>query len=178
MKTICIGLLFLGFANLSFSQADKEIVEVQLASVVISSPSNPSSLNYLNAVYSEDIPEEAVILENIAARFKITESPVFDSQFEAYEVIFKDVSTNGGQIVITYNNDGQILKSVERYNDVVLPAAVRNAVYKEYPGWMIDSDKYLVTYYHKEDAKKAYKLKIKKEDNKKVIKVSINGDIL
>ncbi|HLV15448.1 MAG TPA: hypothetical protein VKY41_09725 [Xanthomarina sp.] len=177
MKILCIGLLFLGFANLSFSQADKEVVEVQLASVVITAPANLSSQNYLNAVYDKNAPEEAKILENIAARFKIIESPVYDNQFDAYDVIFKDESSNDGRILVTYNSEGHLIKSFEKFHDVALPPAVRNAVYNEYPGWTIASDTYLVTYHHDKETQKAFKLKIEKDGKKKVIKVDLNGDI-
>ncbi|TYA59147.1 hypothetical protein [Formosa maritima] len=174
MKTVFFGLLFLGFANLSFSQSNQEIEEVKLADVVIS----PLNLSYLNAVQEKNTPESVRHLENKAARFDITESPVFDNQFEAYEVIFKEASKNGGQIIATYNSEGKILKSFEKFNDVTLPPSVRNAVYKEYPGWTIHSDTYLVSYYINKDTKKVYKLKIKKDDEKKTLKIDVDGKLI
>jgi len=149
MKTVFLGLLFLGIANLSFSQSSNEIEEVQLADVVIS----PLNLSYLNAVHDVNTPEVVKQLEKKVAKFDVTESPVFDKQFEAYEVIFKDASSNSGSIIATYNSEGKILKSFEKFNDVTLPPAVRKAIYKEYPGWTIHSDTYLVSYYFNEDIK-------------------------
>ena len=174
MKTVFLGLLFLGFANLSFSQSSNEIEEVQLADVVIS----PLNLSYLNAVHDVNTPEVVKQLEKKVAKFDVTESPVFDKQFEAYEVIFKDASSNSGSIIATYNSEGKILKSFEKFNDVTLPPAVRKAIYKEYPGWTIHSDTYLVSYYLNEDIKKVYKLKIKKDNEKKTLKVGIDGKLI
>lgn len=174
MKTVIFGLLFLGLANLSFSQSSNEIEEVQLADVVIS----PLNLSYLNAVHDENTPKVVKQLESKVAKFDITESPVFDKQFEAYEVIFKDATNNSGRIIATYNSEGKILKSFEKFNDVTLPSAVRNAIYKEYPGWIIHSDTYLVSYYLNEDIKKVYKLKIKKDDEKKTLKIDVDGKLI
>lgn len=174
MKTVIFGLLFLGFASLSFSQSNQEIEEVKLADVVIS----PLNLSYLNAVHDKNTPESVKYLENKVARFDITESPVFDNQFEAYEVIFKEASSKGGKIIATYNSEGKILKSFEKFNDVTLPPSVRNAVYKEYPGWTIHSDTYLVSYYMNSNIKKVYKLKIKKNDEKKTLKIDVDGRLI
>lgn len=171
MKKVLLGLLFVGFANLSFSQSARE---VKLAAVDIT----PLNLNYLNAVQDKNTPKAVEHLENEAARFDITESPVFDKQFDAYEVVFKTVSSKDSRIIATYDSNGKIIKSFERFNDVALPPSVRNAVSLKYPGWTILSDTYLVSYYKNRDIKKVYKLKITNKNEKKTLKIDINGELI
>ena len=174
MKTLLVGLLFVGFTSLAFAQSNGEVQEVKLAAVVIS----PLNVSYLNNVQDKSTPEVVRQLENKAARFDITESPVFDKNFEAYEVIFKESSTKEGLIVATYDNEGKILKSYEKFNNVTLPPTVRNAVYKQYPGWSIQSDTYLVSYYSNKNVKKEYKLKIRKDIKKKTLKIDTDGNMI
>jgi len=173
MKTLLIGLLFLGFTSLTYAQTNGGIQAEKLDDVVIS----PLNISYLNTVKDENTPQVARQLENKAGRFDITESPVFDRNFEAYEVIFNENSENKGRIVATYDNKGKILSSMERFKDVALPPAVRNSVYKSYPGWTILNDTYLVSYYENRAVKKTYKLKIKKDNTKKTLRLDTEGNI-
>ncbi|MGB1308056.1 MAG: hypothetical protein ACPG6B_04045 [Oceanihabitans sp.] len=170
MKTLLFGLLFIGFANLNHAQ----VQEVTLANVVIS----PLNASYLNAVHDSKTPEIVRKLENKAARFDITESPVFDKQFEAYEVIFTENDKNRNSIIATYDSNGKILKSYEKFKDVSIPHTVRNAVYNKFPDWKIFSDTYLVTYYTGKTAKRVFKLKIEKDNKKKTLKVDIDGNLI
>jgi len=170
MKTLLIGLFLLGIANLSHAQVN----EVKLADVVIT----PINTSYLDAVKDNDTPEIAQLLEQQAAQYDITELPVFDQQYDAYEVIFRENNSKKNTIVATYDNEGRILNSFEKFNDVSVPPAVRNAVYNEFPDWKIYSDTYLVTYYSGKEAKRVFKLKIKKDNKKKTLRVDVNGNLI
>lgn len=173
MKTLLIGLLFLGSTSLTYSQTNGEIKAEKLEDVVIT----PLNVSYLKNVKDKTTPEVAKQLENTAARYDITESPVFDRDFEAYEVIFSENSESKGRIVATYDNKGKIISSFERFSDVALPPAVRNSVYKAYPGWTILNDTYLVSYYENRSVKKTYKLKIEKDKTKKTLRLDTEGNI-
>lgn len=170
MKNQLIGLFLLGFANLSHAQFN----EVKLADVIIS----PLNISYLDAVKDNDTPEITRQLELQAAQFDITESPVFDEQYDAYEVVFRENNSKRTTIVATYDNNGQILNSYEKFNDVSVPPAVRNAVYNEFPNWKIYSDTYLVTYYSDKKAKRVFKLKIKKDNKRKTLKLDVSGNLI
>lgn len=170
MKTLITGLLVIGLTSLGFSQSGG-IEQVNLSEVDIT----PLNLTYLNQVQDEDTPTEVKRLENKASRYDITEAPIFDKKFEAYEVIFKD---SDGKIVATYDENGKILSSLERFKDVLLPEKVRNSLYKNFPGWALHTDTYLVSYYADHSVKKVYKIQLRKDGKRKNLKVDVQGNII
>jgi len=173
MKTFLIGLIFLGFTSLGHSQVNGETkVKEEALDVITVTRLN---LSYLKKVQDENTPKRVKALENRAARYDITESPVFDRKFESYEVLFEQTK---GRIVATFDQEGKIINSLERFDDVLLPPEVRNTIFKEYPGWSIHKDMYLVSYYHDKDVKKTYKVQIRKEKQKKNLKIDSQGKIM
>jgi len=169
MKTLIIGLLFVGLTSLGFSQ--NGIKHVQLSAVNVT----PLNLSYLNEVKDRDTPERAKELENIASQYDVTESKVFNRKFEAYRVIFKETD---GSIVATYDSDGKIISSLERFDDVLLPYKVRSSVFNEYPDWTLHKDSYLVSYSLDKDVKKVYKVQLRKDGKRKNLKVDVFGNII
>lgn len=169
MKNLLIGLLVIGFTSLTFAQQNG-IASVELEEVNIS----PLNLSYLNKVQDATTPLKARELENVASRYDITEADIFDRQFEAYEVVFKEGT---GSIIATYDQNGKILSSLERFKDVALPPLVRISAVQNFPGWTITQDNYLVSYYHDKDVSKIYKLKLRKDNKRKGVKMDIHGNI-
>ncbi|MBT8265214.1 MAG: hypothetical protein KJO41_07475 [Bacteroidia bacterium] len=171
MKTFVIGsLLFLGLTTLSFSQNGTNIKEEKLDDVVVT----PLNLTYTKFVQDENTPEKARLLENQAARFDVTELEIFDNSFEAYEVIFRK---NEGSIIATYDKNGKIIQSTERFENVVLPASVRNKILTEYPGWAIQKDVYLVSYFEGRESTKTFKVQIKNGSKRKNLKIDSQGNM-
>ena len=171
MKNYAIGLLVLGFASLGYSQdPDNEMDEVQLSDVVVT----PINLSYIAKVQDKSTPEPVIKLENKAARYNVKNSPVFDEDFDAYEVIF---SQTNGSIMATYDGNGKITSTKEKYKDLTLPFKVRNAIYKKYPGWTIHSDVYVVSYKHDGKLKQIYEARITKDNMKKRVKCDTEGTL-
>ena len=174
MKKLVFGLLFLGLTSLVYSQNDVQ-KNIILEPVTI----KPLNLSYLKEVQHEDTPELVVNLQNEAARYDITELPIFDREFEAYEVIFKTKKEGGtsGLITATYDSNGKIMSSIERYKNILLPKTVRDAINNKYPGWIIHKDIFLVTYRDDRKAKQVFKVQIRKDRDKKNLKLDYDGNI-
>lgn len=84
----------------------------------------------------------------------------------------------GGSLAATYNENGKLIRVVEEYKDVKLPAPVIYSVYKAYPGWEIVQDKYLYSQKEGEILKKQYNLKIKNGKDTHKLTVHADGEIL
>lgn len=175
MKKLIFGFLFIGLTSLLHSQNNGLSKNVILEPVTIKT----LNLSYLKEVQSKETPEVAIALENEAARYDITEDPLFDREFEAYEVVFKAKTEGGssGSITATYNTDGKILKSVERYKNILLPRSLRDIINEKYPGWKIHKDIYLVNYRSNRDSKKVFRVQLRKNNDKKNIKIDYKGNI-
>jgi hypothetical protein len=172
MKKLLIGIFVLGLTNLAYSQSSNgEVAEVKLSNVVVT----PLNIDYLKKVHDKTAPAPVIALESKVARYDIRTSPVFDGNFEAYEVVF---SKSKGSIIATYDSNGKIVSTYERYKDLTLPPPIRNSIYKEHPGWAIQSDAYLVSYYDNRGVKKLYKAQIRKDNLTKNLKIDVEGKIL
>ena len=169
MKNLIIGLMAIGLTNLCFSQNKSNgIAEVQLEGVVISAP----NYNYLMSVLEESTSSSVKDLELEAARYNIKDSKVYDPNVESFQVVFKQ---SNGKIIAIYDNDGQIVKSYERFKNVILPREVLTNIFMDHQGWEINKDTYQVTYNRGKEAKKVYKVQLRKGELKKNLKLDSEG---
>ena len=165
MRKLVFGMLFLGLASLVYSQnPETDVRSVELEGVTVTSP----NYAYLSTIQDESTPETVKGLERKAASFNLKESPIYNKIDKAYEVFF---SNSKGRIVATYNEEGKILMTYEKFSDVVVPTSVRNTVFESYPDWKMNSNTYLVTYYHNKGMKKTYHFQIAKGEETKNLKL-------
>ena len=90
-----------------------------------------------------------------------------------YSVIMKGPNVKGEAV---YDQHGKLKHSKEIIKDTALPAVVRNAVTKEYPGYMLLKDQEII----KEGKTKfvQYRVLIEKGKEKRALAVDANGKIL
>jgi hypothetical protein len=172
MKKLFISLIALSLTTVGFSQSQKsnaESSEVVLEGVTVS----PSNLTYLTSVSEASMPQHVQELENKAAHFDIKESDIYDSDIDVYEVMF---SQEDGTIIATYDQSGRILYSYERFKNVTLPFTLRNKIYRQYPGWVIHKDAYVVSYYRNGGVTKTCKVQLRKDGKRKNLKVDMDGN--
>ncbi len=169
MKKLLIGTLFIGLASLGYSQnTNITAEEVKLSDVTITSV----NFEYLDKVREGTLSERVFTLEKKASRFNLKESPFFNP---GGLNLFRFTKRND-KIVATYNDDGKILSTQEVYNNILLPPTVREALYLAYPDWNLQKNKYLVSYNHRNGAKKVYKVQIRKDGIKKNLKFDVDGN--
>lgn len=98
--------------------------------------------------------------------------------FEGYDEYLVMMETDDAYLTATYNQNGKLIRVVEKYENVKLPKSVVLSVYKAFPEWTIVKDKFL---YAQEDGtvkNKSYSLKLKKDNETKKIVVNPQGKIL
>ncbi len=172
MKNFVIGLLILGLTNLTIAQSNQFAQNVHLAEVTIV----PRNLTYISNVLDDNTPRQIKNLETSVARYDVTAHPNFnDRDIDAFEVVFEQPNA---RIIATYDKNGQILKSFEKFQDVILPKDLVKEIMMEYPGWEFHSDTYLVSYYTGRDVKKHYKIQLMKDKNRVNLKVDPSGNII
>jgi len=173
MKKFFIGTLFIGLASLGFSQSgNSEMKEVKLSDVTITALND----DYLDKVgESESLSPWVFTLEREASRFNVKESPNF---YPGGTNKFGFIKRKG-KIIATYNDDGKIVSTKEFYGDIMLPNAVREALYLAYPEWNMKKNTYLVSYDHRRGAKKVYKIQIQNDEKRtKTVKFDDEGNIM
>lgn len=168
MKKFIIGLFVIGLTSQVFAQVPK--VE-QLSEVVVTAV----NYKYLSAIDSKEVAIPVKMLERKAAAYNVQDADYYSDDYEFYTVSF---IIPEGKIVAAYNPEGEIIRTIERFEDVKLPAAVRDAVAERFPNWTIVKDVYRVTYNQVKGANKSYKLKLKNGEKTMRVKVDDKGEFL
>ena len=168
MKKFCIGLLAFGIAGLTYSQ---EIKVEELSEVVIEAV----NYKYLNTTDNKEAPVTVKMLERKAAAYDVTTKDYYMDNYDYYTVSFV---IPDGTLVAAYGPDGKILRTIEKYNDVPLPDAVRQALQDRFPSWEIVKDVYRIRYEDREGAKKNYKIKLINGDKTMRVMMSEDGEFL
>lgn len=173
MRTQLIGLLFLGLTTLT--QAQKSIeTEVDAKSVNLNDVIISANSQYVNKVFEETSGDVVKSLEQVIAGFDIKDEAFYSPEYDMYVVNFK---TNGKtRMNVTYDSNGIVQSSSERYDNILLPLSVRRALVKDYPGWTLHSNSYRVNYDYLRDIKKMYKIQLRKDGEKQNLKINVEGN--
>ena len=84
-----------------------------------------------------------------------------------------------GEIIAAFNNDGKILRTFEKYNNIRLPLEVLQMIANRYPNWAIAGNTYLVSFHcDKGVTKKLYKIRLENMDEVLNIKTDEKGIFL
>jgi hypothetical protein len=130
---------------------------------------------YLNAVDQKDVAQPVKLLERRAAEYDVKSADFYEEDYDTYFVSFYIPE---GQVLAAYDKDGKLLHTAEKYKDVALPVAVREAVTKRFPQWAITRDVYLVSYFEEKGATKTYKLTLQNGDKRMKVKTNEKGEFL
>ncbi|GGW32529.1 hypothetical protein [Arenibacter certesii] len=179
MKKSFILIALMGFISIGFSQTngnkednhDEHSNAFELEGVTISPISN---LVYHNMVSNEATPEFVQNLQKEVANYDVTEDPNFDGNYDDYKVIF---SQTNGRIIATYDAEGKVLSTIEKFKNVTPPNSVRDEIYKQYPDWIIQKDIYRVTYFKDKGVNKTYQVQVQNGNSKKNLRVDYTGEI-
>lgn len=167
MKKLILGLLIFGLTTQGFSQVDVVLPEVEIKA---------TNYKYLNSVGDTETAIIVTQLEKKAAQFDLKNSKYFEEESDEYMIYF---NAPVGKILAAYDNEGEIIRTQERFVDIQLPLKVSNSIVDSYPGWKITGDIYLVKYQRTEDDTfKMYKLFLEKDGKTKKVKTDGNGKIL
>lgn len=166
MKKIILGLFVFGLTIQSYAQIE-ELPEVKIVAV---------NYKYLNTVNESDAAEVVKSLEREVAAFDLKNSEYYADEYDDYFISFYIPQ---GKILASYDKDGNILRTVEKFKNVALPKAVALAVGKNYEGWTIAKNAYLVNYHDEKGiTKKEYKILLEKDSRRLRIKTDEDGNIL
>lgn len=168
MKKFIIGLFVIGLTSQVFAQVPK--VE-QLSEVVVTAV----NYKYLNALDSKEVAIPVKMLERKVASYNVQDAEFYSDDYDFYTVSFYIPE---GKIVAAYNPEGEVIRTIERFENVKLPIAVRDAVAERFPNWAIVEDVYRITYSQDKGANKRYKLKLKNGEKIMRVKVDDTGEFL
>src|SRR6476469_6300904 len=141
---LTLGTLLLGLGLQTAAQ--ETLPEVTITAV---------RYKYLSAVNDKDVAQPVKMLERKAAESDVRKADFYEDDYDTYFVSFY---IPDGKILAAYDKDGKLLRTAEKFKNLALPTAVRNAIIGRFPKWTIANDAYLVTYQEEYGARKEYKV--------------------
>lgn len=166
MKQLKLCIIAFGLIT---GMSSKLIAQETLPPVTVTS----MNYKYLKSVSDPNAAKNINLLERKAATYNVKESEYYDDDYEQYYISFY---LPKGQVLATYDKEGKIIRTAERFSNVVLPSAVRTALRDAYPEWTIAKDVYLVNYHAGSNhISKVYKIVLENEDRRKRVKTDEKG---
>ena len=165
MKKLVLGLLFFGLTTQIYSQ----VIELSEVNVSV-------NYKYLDAIDSDQIAVPVKTLTEQVLNFETNKGDLYDDEFDTYRVSFY---IPDGKVVAAYDNNGKILRTIEKYKNIRLPQEVLAAVTERFPKWAVIEDVYEVKYHcDKGIVKKQYKIKLQNEDKTVNVKTDALGNFI
>ena len=156
------GLFGLGYAMPGFSQETLPEVTVTAA-----------NYKYLKTVGGQQVSVPVQRLQRMAASYDIKSSDYYEEDYETYFISFY---LPEGQILAAYDKDGKLIRTAEKYKNVLLPAVVTKSVVDRFPNWSISKDVYMVNYYDEGGKTTVKKYKLVLQNGSKRMRVQVNEE--
>ena len=167
MKKLLISLIVLGLGFQGFTQVlEEKLKEVEILG---------ANYKYISQIDQNEVSELIKELHKTVARFDDFNEDTYNEGDDKHYVSFKIPK---GKILASYDEDGELLKTVERFENARLPKVVIASIIEKYPGWTITKDVYYITYHHMDGITKKYKVLIKNEGERKRVKIDSDGYFL
>ena len=106
---------------------------------------------YLDKISAEDVAIPVQQLQRKVATYNLKELDVYEDEYDYYDVSF---IIPEGKILASYDKDGNILRTAEKFKDINLPSAIVNSIVTRFPSWSISKNVYLVYYHNRDGVKK------------------------
>lgn len=172
MKKFVIGLMLLGLASQGFAQEedlDGWFEGTLLTGITVTPVINGA---YLDAVQEGVFSPLVLNLEEEVARYDVTQSPIYNETAKIYKIVFRRPNA---RILATFDNQGTLKHSFEKFRDIAAPEKVRNTLYKEYAGWQMKGNTYFVYYDENGELRRVYKIELENGDDKQSVKLCPKG---
>lgn len=98
-----------------------------------------------------------------------------DNNYDSYQVSFK---SRRGQLIADFDRSGTLLKTSQRFEDVILPQELRKQLANEYKGWSVIKTIHKARGNGIENNVDFYKIKLANGKEKKMIKIDAGSRAL
>ena len=165
MKNFILGLFLFGLTT-QLSAQIIELPEIEIIGV---------NYKYLAVAGDSDAPAPVKMLQREAATYDVKASEFYEDEYDDYSISF---FIPEGRILASYDKEGNILRTIEKYKNLDLPPAVSGVIAEKYPGWTMTKNAYLVNFHDKKGVtKKEYKILLEKDNQRMRVKTDENGVI-
>lgn len=165
MKNLLMLMAFLGSLGLAHGQ------NTDMNSAIRANEYAQSESAYLREIQSPLTPKAVTAYQVMAVEYDVAQSDLFDGRDALFLVIFR---TQKGSIEASYDWTGEVVETIERFRNLVLPRKVLLSGMKDHSGWRVVGTNYYVYYVKNRRTRILYSLQI--ADGKKRKKILLDKD--
>ncbi|MDX1543741.1 MAG: hypothetical protein R3214_07335 [Christiangramia sp.] len=82
------------------------------------------------------------------------------------------VKSSNGLLLASYDKNGELVKTYQKFKDIPLPPAIRNQVYAQYEGWTMTKNKYVASGMEDKIDKEKYLVQLERGKDKENLKIT------
>jgi len=165
MKTIKLFITLLFVTVIATSQNNVAYTNVSILK------NNSKSINssYLAITKKKNVAEGIKDLQKMAAEYKLSDQDIYNSKDPSiYTVEFK---SDLNKLVVQYNQNNEILSTIETYENSKIPSSIQEKIAKTYPGWQATKNILKVKYTkNRNDLEYSYTVTLSKNNITKTLK--------
>ncbi|PCE66112.1 hypothetical protein [Sediminicola luteus] len=176
---IALGYCHFCQAQETFAYTSVENVKPSTTEVVVKNQS------YLTAVRGSMLPLSIRKFRRTVADFDIRTHEVWEDSEKpkegvqvphlTYSVLLEE---GGHKVMATYDNQGNVVKSAERYKGVNIPKSLRKQLATEYPGWAFTSSQCEIDYIQGKGNMIRFKIGMEKDGKQKQKRLRFDSEAL
>ncbi len=171
MKTLFIYLVLVIWAGVSQAQEITELKEAKVGFAPLSSEVIRDGNNYsfnVKETYTGEF--EANPLAFMEAYFDIHNfiDEVRDEEYDGYQVTFR---SKKGRLQADFDERGNLQATSERFKNILLPANIREQLYREHKGWEMVKNIRMTRGENGLVNKEMYRIKLKNGTQRKILKI-------
>ncbi len=167
MKTIVLGIAFLGISCFLNAQNDIAYVDVNETSFKSAKTAPVINASYLQAIEVNLVPERVKAFQAVVANYDITQADVYATGRETtYNVVFTEGKNS---IKAVYDQNGNIIQCDEKFEGIRVPYFLSKEIITKYPGWGYDEVLCTISYNKDQEPQINYKVVLKNGSKKKTI---------
>ena len=171
MKKLIVFILAAGWFISSYSQ---EIIQLEETELTFEPTAKVVFEDYRNGIIR--------VKENYATQFQSDAVRFLKENFDIHRFIEESGEDNvqitvtmrskKGLLMASYDGDGNLLKTFQKFKNVPIPAEVRNQVYAQYKNWELTKSKYIASGMEDKLDKEKYLLHLRNGKDREKLKIT------
>lgn len=173
MRTLFIYLVLVLWAGVSQAQKITELKEAKVGFAPLSSEviRDGDSFSYkVNEAYQGEFENDALGFMNAYFDINNFMTEVKDENYDSYQVSF---ISKKGHLIANFDKHGNLETTSERFRNILLPANLREEIYKDHNGWTMIKNVHLTQGKSGVLNKDIYRIKLENGKSRKIVKIDV-----
>ena len=149
--------------------------EMDIQSAIRDREAAQAESDYLRTVQTPLTPAAVRDYQIMAVDYDVAQSDLFDGRDALFLVIFR---TQKGSIEASYDWTGDVVETIERFRNLVLPRKILLSGMKSYSGWRVIGTNYYVYYVKDRKKRILYTIQIADGNKRKRILLDSEGTVI